>query len=151
MLYLCVRYKSIFCLFPFARTVKVLAPPYTDVIKKDPALHTVRPEPVVYRCKKCRRVLATASNLLTHVEKKTPLWFDFQGEEDATEAGALICSQMFFIEPITWMTSVAQSLQGKLHCPNQNCKSKLGSFSWVMGESCLSVFFYYQAAKYSCS
>ncbi|CAG7828113.1 unnamed protein product [Allacma fusca] len=118
------------------KSVKLLAPPFTDVIKKDPALHTVRPEPVVYRCKKCRRVLASASNLLTHREKKSPLWFDFQGEEDASEMGSPICAQMFFIEPITWMSNVAQSLQGKLHCPNQNCKSKLGSFSWVMGCVC---------------
>ena len=113
----------------------MLAPPYSDVLKKDPALHSVRPEPVVYRCKKCRRILASASNLLTHHEKKTPLWFDF--EEEPAIMNSPICNQMLFFEPISWMQQVAQgNLQGKLHCPNENCKSKLGSFSWVMGCVC---------------
>jgi hypothetical protein len=76
-----------------------------------------------------RRILACASNLLTHHEKKTPLWFDFT-EEELTSP---ICTQMHFIEPLAWMTTVPQNLQGKLYCPNQNCKSKLGSFSWILG------------------
>jgi hypothetical protein len=46
-----------------------------------------------------------------------------------------ICTQMLFTEPLAWMTTdVTQNLQGKIHCPNLNCKSKLGSFSWVMGK-----------------
>lgn len=33
---------------------KILARCYMDLIKSDPGLTTVRPEPKVYRCKKCR-------------------------------------------------------------------------------------------------
>ena len=111
--------------------MKILAPPYTDVLKSDPGVCTVNPEPVVYRCRKCRRILASASNLLLHTEKQSPHWYDF--EELETE-DRKICSQMYFIEPLNWMDQVNHSLQGKLHCPNPNCKSKLGSFSWIMGK-----------------
>ena len=37
-----------------------------DLIKPDPALTQPNPEPIVYRCRKCRRILAAKSNLVTH-------------------------------------------------------------------------------------
>lgn len=37
-----------------------------DVVKPDPAVTQELPEPIVYRCRKCRRVVATKSNLLSH-------------------------------------------------------------------------------------
>lgn len=37
-----------------------------DVVKPDPAVTQETPEPIVYRCRKCRRVVATKSNLLSH-------------------------------------------------------------------------------------
>lgn len=40
-----------------------------DVVKPDPAVTQETPEPIVYRCRKCRRVIATKSNLLTHKQK----------------------------------------------------------------------------------
>ncbi|XP_055636547.1 dual specificity protein phosphatase MPK-4 [Toxorhynchites rutilus septentrionalis] len=40
-----------------------------DVVKPDPAVTQETPEPIVYRCRKCRRVVATKSNLLTHKPK----------------------------------------------------------------------------------
>lgn len=40
-----------------------------DVVKPDPAVTQETPEPIVYRCRKCRRVVATKSNLLTHKQK----------------------------------------------------------------------------------
>ncbi|CAL8080718.1 unnamed protein product [Orchesella dallaii] len=116
------------------KSVKVLPPPYTDVIRPDPALFSVRPEPVVYRCKKCRRILASGSNLLLHNEGKTPRWPAFLSEPE--EGTTSFCTQMHFIEPIVWMREAGHNLQGKLHCPNALCKSKLGSFSWVMGCLC---------------
>lgn len=112
-------------------TVKVLPPPYTDVVRTDPVVFSVRPEPVVYRCKKCRRIVASGSNLLLHKEGKTPRWTETL--HDKEESTLAVCTQMYFIEPIIWMKEVGHSLQGKLHCPNTLCKSKLGSFSWVMG------------------
>lgn len=37
-----------------------------DLVKPDPGLVQSNPEPNVYRCKKCRRVVAAKSNVLTH-------------------------------------------------------------------------------------
>lgn len=37
-----------------------------DLIKSDPGLIQSKPEPIVYRCRKCRRVVAAKSNLITH-------------------------------------------------------------------------------------
>lgn len=40
-----------------------------DVVKPDPAVTQESPEPIVYRCRKCRRVVARKSNLLMHKPK----------------------------------------------------------------------------------
>lgn len=37
-----------------------------DLVKVDPGLVQSSPEPSVYRCKKCRRILAAKTNLITH-------------------------------------------------------------------------------------
>lgn len=37
-----------------------------DLIKPDPGVTQSNPEPIVYRCKKCRRIIAAKSNLITH-------------------------------------------------------------------------------------
>lgn len=37
-----------------------------DLVKQDPGLIQSNPEPIVYRCKKCRRIIAAKSNLITH-------------------------------------------------------------------------------------
>lgn len=97
------------------RNVKVLPSDYLDLIEPDPGLATVQPNPNVYKCKKCRRVVATDSNLLVHKDKNQP------------------CKRMYFIEPVRWM-QVTQHVEGKLHCPQ--CDSKLGSFSWIKGCEC---------------
>lgn len=47
-----------------------------DLVKPDPGLTQSKPEPIVYRCRKCRRIVAAKSNLITHtpapkaIEKK---------------------------------------------------------------------------------
>lgn len=37
-----------------------------DLVKPDPGLIQSKPEPSVYRCRKCRRIVAAKSNLITH-------------------------------------------------------------------------------------
>ncbi|XP_067009394.2 dual specificity protein phosphatase MPK-4 [Anabrus simplex] len=115
------------------KKVKILPQSCVDVMKSDPNLITVRPEPLVYRCRKCRRILASASNLLPHVKKEKPSWVDDKWTKEDHSTLAL-CSETYFVEPIVWMTCVTNNLQGKLHCPK--CNSKLGSFSWIMGCQC---------------
>ena len=86
------------------------------------------------RCKKVayafRRIVASASNLLPHVPKEKPAWTDKKWSTQDRNTMTL-CSEIYFVEPLAWMPSITQSLQGKIHCPK--CKSKLGSFSWIMG------------------
>lgn len=115
------KYK-VFCLGLAAdkvKKVKILPQEYYHLVKPDPGLAQVQPDPNVYRCKKCRRVLACKSNLLIHYERS----------KDNS-----VCEQMYFVEPLVWMCDVTKVPQGKLHCPK--CKNKVGSFSWVMGSQC---------------
>lgn len=51
---------------------KILPQSCMDLVKPDPALTQSNPEPIVYRCKKCRRIVAAKSNLITHT-RTTPL------------------------------------------------------------------------------
>ncbi|CAH1369393.1 dual specificity protein phosphatase MPK-4-like [Tenebrio molitor] len=97
------------------RKVKILPQEFMDLIKFDPGLTQTHPEPNVYRCKKCRRVLACESNLITH------------------KISNEICTKTYFIEPLAWM-NVTQNIQDKLYCPK--CNTKVGSFSWIMGCQC---------------
>lgn len=48
------------------RKAKILPQSCMDLVKPDPALTQSKPEPIVYRCKKCRRIVAAKSNLITH-------------------------------------------------------------------------------------
>lgn len=45
-----------------------------------------------------------------------------------------VCTRTFFVEPMTWMKDVASNVEGKLYCPS--CKSKVGSFNWIMASKC---------------
>lgn len=117
------KYK-VFCLAMAAdkvKKVKILPHEYFNLIKPDPGLAQIQPEPNVYRCKKCRRILASTSNLLTHYDRNVSV-------------SKAVCQQTYFIEPLAWMKNVTHVTQGKLHCPK--CGVKLGSFSWIMGSQC---------------
>lgn len=129
------------------RKAKILPSSCTDLIKPDPALTTVRPEPTVYRCKKCRRIVASVSNILPHTSGERQIWRHistkktdktkknisveiFDGKKNSTE----LCTKTYFIEPLAWMPDIMHNVEGKLNCPK--CTAKLGSFSWVSGCQC---------------
>lgn len=100
-----------------------------------------------------RRIVASASNILPHIPKENPKWTDPRLTElmrpsfgsnkseapetpDSAKDPELSmplpsCQETFFVEPLGWMTEVLHQQQGKLNCPK--CKTKLGSFSWIMG------------------
>lgn len=48
------------------RLAHLLPSNFMDLVKPDPNLMNANPEPVVYRCRKCRRIVASKSNLITH-------------------------------------------------------------------------------------
>ncbi|XP_021937206.1 dual specificity protein phosphatase MPK-4-like isoform X2 [Zootermopsis nevadensis] len=107
------------------KQARILPQSCMDVVKSDPSLITVKPDPLVYRCRKCRRIVASASNLLPHIPKEKPVWTDkkwsTQGKDTMT-----LCSETYFVEPLAWMPSITQSLQGKIHCP-KCCQCPCGS------------------------
>jgi len=98
-----------------------------NVVKPDPSIQRVTPDPRVYRCRKCRRIVASASNILPHVKGEKASWKDPKWSADLS--GLNLCSDMYFMEPVAWIPSVSQSQDGKIICPKCNCK--LGSFSWI--------------------
>lgn len=91
--------------------------------------------------------MASARNILPHEIGRRMSWkrpfFDPQKaaasgpNEEHNEKGGeqkvehKLCNQIYFVEPLAWMKTVAHSEQGQLNCPK--CDSKLGSFSWIMG------------------
>ncbi|XP_034949436.1 dual specificity protein phosphatase MPK-4 isoform X2 [Chelonus insularis] len=133
------------------RKAKILPSSFADLIKPDPSLATVRPEPTVYRCKKCRRIVASASNLLPHSPQEKQVWRyvsvrkqemrskQMKALEEVEKAkkedkSTEICTKTYFIEPLAWMPDIMHNVEGKLNCPK--CETKLGSYSWVSGCQC---------------
>ncbi|GLV41145.1 MAPK Phosphatase 4 [Carabus blaptoides fortunei] len=119
------------------RKTKILPQCYMDLIKGDPGIMQVKPDPKVYRCKKCRRIVASESNVISHTERNKLYWNGKNrpdNKEETSDTEKDVCVQTYFVEPIAWMKNVTQTVQGKLHCPK--CSSKLGSFSWIMGCQC---------------
>ncbi|CAD7925749.1 unnamed protein product [Amoebophrya sp. A25] len=93
-----------------------LSPPEVRVSEKLPAL---------YRCRRCRQPLFTAAHIQRH-----------EVDPEAAARGRS-CTPSFFVEPLGWMAPIVHAGEqaGKLVCPNDRCKAKLGSFSW-MGLKC---------------
>ena len=185
----CKNYK-IFRLKLAAEQVKfakILPMNFMDLLKPDPAVIRENPEPFVYRCRKCRRIVAAKSNLILHKVPTTtkrnenfesPLSRRRESEQkylnnlagETSDQDAIIditdnvlstslsdkslsedkeeptknqqeeatveyCNKFYFIEPLSWMKDVINSVEGKLYCPT--CKTKIGNFNWIMASKCL--------------
>ncbi|XP_077286808.1 dual specificity protein phosphatase MPK-4 isoform X2 [Arctopsyche grandis] len=55
------------------RKVKILSQNCADLVKPDPGLIRERPDPLVYRCKKCRRIVASQKNIISHIPHNVKL------------------------------------------------------------------------------
>ncbi|KAL4703991.1 hypothetical protein ACJJTC_000377 [Scirpophaga incertulas] len=55
------------------KQVKILPQQFADLIKPDPGLVRERPQPVVYRCRRCRRIVASQDNIIPHLPKEVKL------------------------------------------------------------------------------
>lgn len=170
------------------KSAKILPTNFMDLIKPDPGIIQENPEPYVYRCRKCRRIVASKSNLILHRPPKSStdspydspisnrrlkeestqkylnhlagetsdqdaiiditdkvlnaslsdksLSEDRDEEKDKQPQESLeFCNKFYFIEPLAWMKDVINSVEGKLYCPT--CKTKLGSFNWIMASKCV--------------
>uniref|UniRef100_A0A7S3QUC6 protein-tyrosine-phosphatase n=1 Tax=Dunaliella tertiolecta TaxID=3047 RepID=A0A7S3QUC6_DUNTE len=94
----------------------------------------------LYRCRKCRRLVATSRQVLPveaamghrifrsgpygSTTRRTGQAANQPPSQQPEEGGASL-----FVEPIAWMAeSVVGAIQGKLYCPG--CNSRMGSFNW---------------------
>ena len=85
----------------------------SKIISQEVVRAVLEPEPtnsrkssIVYKCKACRRVLATCHNLIPHQAGH------------CSQSGSH-CSQSVSITPMAWMEeSLQRSLAGKLFCPH---------------------------------
>ncbi|XP_026883501.2 dual specificity protein phosphatase 12 [Electrophorus electricus] len=104
-----------------------------EVFAADPA-QTQNAE-VVYRCRKCRRVLFRRSSILSHSMGSGPSAFSHKRPSGRLPAtGDQTECTSYFIEPVQWMEKgLLGVMDGQLLCPK--CNSKLGSFNWY-GEQC---------------
>lgn len=112
------------------REVRLVPSSYGELIKTDPGLTSTRPNPNVYKCRKCRRVLFNMSNVFEHRRGETFTWKTAEtGSNSENEQTPQPCSEKIFIEPLVWMKDVRVQTSGKLNCPR--CNAKLGSYSWI--------------------
>ncbi|KAJ6818694.1 dual specificity protein phosphatase 12 isoform X1 [Iris pallida] len=86
----------------------------------------------VYRCKRCRRVVAMPENAVSHTPGEGETCFEWQKRKSGNpynKFSQVECTSMF-VEPLRWMTSVEEgALEGKLTCVK--CDARLGYFNWA--------------------
>ena len=90
-----------------------------------------RTDGALYRCRKCRQILATQSSVLPHYPRQRQSWTNILS---SPAHSPIECKEGLFLEPLPWMGKVFSSLSDRLHC--SKCNSKLGSFSWLGHVSC---------------
>ncbi|KAJ3525256.1 hypothetical protein NMY22_g10653 [Coprinellus aureogranulatus] len=96
------------------------------------------------RCKMCRQQLAGREQILQHGQETVIESASEGGEGGPTPAVDPVelankpiltnaaCSG-YFVEALNWMDHFLQNgeTSGKITCPNQRCKAKLGNYDWV--------------------
>ncbi|KAM3388169.1 hypothetical protein ACQJBY_010751 [Aegilops geniculata] len=88
---------------------------------------------VIYRCKKCRRMVATQEYVVAHEVGLGEAGF-LKRRNDADEKKPE-CSACIFVEPMKWMQAVEEGyVSNKLWC--MGCKTRLGSFDWAGMQCC---------------
>ncbi|XP_030968307.1 probable inactive dual specificity protein phosphatase-like At4g18593 [Quercus lobata] len=95
-------------------------------------LEPVQKPQVIYRCKKCRRIVAVQENLVPHERGKGESCFKWQKRSsDALkkEKEPVECTSIF-VEPMKWMETVQEgNVQERLLC--MGCNARLGYFNWA--------------------
>ncbi|XP_071947783.1 dual specificity protein phosphatase 12-like [Antedon mediterranea] len=93
---------------------------------------------VIFKCKKCRRLLLSRGNIIGHDQGSGQEAFKWNKRNMLAEVSSDPVTQSrctsLFIEPVSWMESaIIGTTQGKIVCPK--CSAKIGSFNWS-GEQC---------------
>ncbi|KAF8642611.1 hypothetical protein HU200_067291 [Digitaria exilis] len=88
---------------------------------------------VIYRCKKCRRMLATQEFVVTHEVGAGGKCFN-RGKRSDDDDKNPECPAIF-VEPMKWMQTVEEGyVANKLFC--MGCKARLGQFNWAGMQCC---------------
>nr|GMD01759.1 probable inactive dual specificity protein phosphatase-like At4g18593 [Ipomoea batatas] len=88
----------------------------------------LKPE-VIYRCKKCRRIVASADQVVAHQRGGGQKCFKWKKRSDGDDDAEPECSSIF-VEPMKWMQTLEEGcVQDKLQCVG--CKARLGYFNWA--------------------
>ncbi len=114
-----------------------------------PSIADGKGQATLYRCRKCRKLLATADNILEtevggqaagfawHKRDKYPKErldgnIGFGGGGGTSEGVEGVNQGGIFVEPLRWMSQILSEghIQGKLYCPTPKCTARLGTFNW---------------------
>ncbi|KAL5549254.1 hypothetical protein UlMin_004485 [Ulmus minor] len=84
---------------------------------------------VIYRCKKCRRIVAAEENIVAHERGKGETSFKWKKRSGDNWEEAADCTSIF-VEPMKWMEAVQDGqVEERLQCIG--CKARLGYFNWA--------------------
>lgn len=87
---------------------------------------------VEYRCRKCRRTLATTPYIIPHTPKTPlPATGPITHLPPPTKPSTPPCAHIF-IDPLSWMRPELEQgkLDGRLECPNPKCANNVGKYAW---------------------
>jgi dual specificity phosphatase 12 len=100
---------------------------------------------VEVRCRRCRRSLARTPYIVPHTPKPASATqaaraaqsgpidsLDDELASDRTSAVANSPCAHIFLDPLSWMRPELEQgkLDGKLECPNEKCRTKVGQYAW---------------------
>ncbi|RDD45398.1 Dual specificity protein phosphatase 12 [Trichoplax sp. H2] len=92
---------------------------------------------IVYKCRKCRSLLYSENNILTHsigTGQGAFKWRKRNAKNNNNQQHDVSVCSSYFIQPLPWMESViVGNVEGKLSCPK--CSNRIGSFNWA-GSQC---------------
>ncbi|XP_068664438.1 probable inactive dual specificity protein phosphatase-like At4g18593 [Aristolochia californica] len=95
----------------------------------DVANTEARPQKV-FRCKRCRRIVAAQENVVPHKQGEGEKCFKWKKRDDQLEVDKKPECSSIFVEPLKWMEAAQEgTLEEKLQC--MGCKARLGSFNWA--------------------
>ncbi|KAJ7947081.1 Dual specificity protein phosphatase 12 [Quillaja saponaria] len=85
-----------------------------------------------YRCKKCRRIVASQETIVSHEPGKGELSFKWKkrsGDPSEMNKQPIDCTSIF-VEPMKWMQTLQEGhVEDKLLC--MGCNARLGYFNWA--------------------
>jgi dual specificity phosphatase 12 len=87
---------------------------------------------ILYRCKKCRRIVASQESEVSHSpgEGETRFKGKRRSTRDLSQTERKVDCSSIFVEPMQWMEAVQEgAVEGKLTCAG--CKARLGYFNWA--------------------